>query len=1168
MNKIGIILKNLRIKLFIYPIIKKYFDKDFYLNEYQDVKDSGIDPFLHYFNFGWKEGRNPSELFDTKYYLDQNKDVKDAGINPLLHYLQYGKKEGRCPVFGSCQTNEVQFKKKYRCKEFSNGIEYLFGDSIANRGYPNVLLVAHLANNNLFGGERSFIDIIEGFSKLKYNILICIPHLYNKNYINFLIKHSVKIATLNYKTWNNFDHIDDNVIRSFELLYKENNISAVHVNTIMLREPLIAAKNCGVKTVTHVREVITHDPDLCQIIGKSPENIIKEVLSNSDYIIANSKRTSNVFGKKEKTFIITNTVDIEKFNVPNEINVKSINIALISSNLPKKGIFDFFELASILEEFTPQAKLILIGPVNEYVKEYEKKQRKGKYKNVEFKGYINDPVEAIKLSNIVLNLSHFQESFGRTILEAMAAGRPVVAYNWGAIPELVHDGENGLLVDFMDVKGIAKCLKKLCNDTQLIREMGQKGKIKAQKCFSKSSYAFNLQSAYRRILKYQSGPSTDLIDFYKWAKISVIIPSYNYESYLTERIESIINQTVKPFEIIFLDDLSEDSSVITAQEILAKSSIPYKIIQNKKNQGIYKQWLKGIELAKGNCIWIAEADDYSDERFLEELIKEFKDPQVVISYCQSKVVDSESNTICMNNLYHTNDLSYNHWLNDYKTVGTRELVDYLFYRNSFPNVSAILFKADHLKASMQGIDQFQYCGDWMLYSKMLFLGKVSYIAESLNNFRRHSVSTTRKNIGNISYLKEILAVKKLQIQNYPIHKNQIQKFENYLNKDYQYNKTGLNSESETYLTFKETIQYTIENNRRFAIVTTNHNSINGGSEMLWIETAKKLRLRGHDVILIIKEWLPEPDIFEELRSFGIEIYFKNGNEYQNLLEFEPDLFVISTGDQDEGTEWFSFCHEKGIKYCIINHLTKDVKHWPIRKEKLDGVKQGYSHAQKVFFTSWNNHGLMQKRLNQKIKNADTFFNPYKIEKNINLPFPDLKDGMKIAMPHRLLIIHKGQDLVIEILSMEKWRKRNIVLNLYGDGPDKSKLEYLTKRYDLNNVFFHPRVSDITTIWKENHIILFSSYMEGQPITLIEAMLCSRVPVVTNVGGHSEVIEDNKSGFIADTPSVKDIDEALERAYQCGNELEIIGKNARKRVLSYLPEESPADNFCNKLIDIV
>lgn len=74
-----------------------YFDADWYLTTYKDVRESGIDPAEHYLLFGAKEGRRPSLEFDGDWYLKKNEDVAQSGMNPLLHFLKYGKSEKRSP---------------------------------------------------------------------------------------------------------------------------------------------------------------------------------------------------------------------------------------------------------------------------------------------------------------------------------------------------------------------------------------------------------------------------------------------------------------------------------------------------------------------------------------------------------------------------------------------------------------------------------------------------------------------------------------------------------------------------------------------------------------------------------------------------------------------------------------------------------------------------------------------------------------------------------------------------------------------------------------------------------------------------------------------------------------------------------------------------------------
>jgi glycosyltransferase involved in cell wall biosynthesis len=99
-------------------------------------------------------------------------------------------------------------------------------------------------------------------------------------------------------------------------------------------------------------------------------------------------------------------------------------------------------------------------------------------------GYVADPAQALAEVDVVINLSRFQESFGRTVLEAMASARPVVGYAWGALPELVVNSQTGFLVPFGDTEAVAARLLQLQQRPELKVGMGLAGRERALACFS------------------------------------------------------------------------------------------------------------------------------------------------------------------------------------------------------------------------------------------------------------------------------------------------------------------------------------------------------------------------------------------------------------------------------------------------------------------------------------------------------------------------------------------------------------------------------------------------------------------------------------------------------------------------------------------------------------
>src|ERR1700722_3014578 len=101
-------------------------------------------------------------------------------------------------------------------------------------------------------------------------------------------------------------------------------------------------------------------------------------------------------------------------------------------------------------------------------------------------------------------------------------------------------------------------------------------------------------------------------------RVSVIVPNYNHARFLRQRLDSVVAQTFQDFELILLDDCSTDESRKILEEYARDPRARLEL--NEANSGSpFKQWNKGVRLARGKYVWIAESDDYANERFLERL---------------------------------------------------------------------------------------------------------------------------------------------------------------------------------------------------------------------------------------------------------------------------------------------------------------------------------------------------------------------------------------------------------------------------------------------------------------------------------------------------------------------------------------------------------------------
>lgn len=225
--------------------------------------------------------------------------------------------------------------------------------------------------------------------------------------------------------------------------------------------------------------------------------------------------------------------------------------------------------------------------------------------------------------------------------------------------------------------------------------------------------------------------------------VSIIIPSYNHEKFLTKRLESVFNQTYTNIEVILLDDCSKDSSRTILLEYAKHPKAKHCIFNDVNTGNTFEQWNKGIGLATGEFIWIAESDDFSELNFLEELIPQFlKDSEITLAYCQSNKVD-ETDNIIGNWLNHTDDIDDTLFLSNFVMDGNLYIERFLFHKNTIPNASGVVFRKSNINqwVSVDFDPKLRYCGDWLFYLKMITNKKVAYNHKKLNNFRQHANSS-------------------------------------------------------------------------------------------------------------------------------------------------------------------------------------------------------------------------------------------------------------------------------------------------------------------------------------------------------------------------------------------------------------------------------------------
>jgi len=419
------------------------FDAAWYREANADVRERDPDPVAHYLAHGGREGRDPGPGFSSTAW--RHASGLGEGECPLLHYERHGRAQGQGPLprFSGCTEQP---------------------DPATAIG--TALFCLHAAGPQVFGAERSALTAMERLAAEGWRLVTIMPTLGNLAYFEEVRRRSATVEVLP-QLWRHAARPPRP--ESVQLLrdaIRRHSADVVHVNTITIDAPLAAARAEGCRPVLHVRELPAEDPDLCRTLGVGdPDALHRTLLEEADAFVANSPRVARWLDCPERTEIWPVAIDPRLFDLPAAPR-DPLRVGLVGSNGARKGVADFMAVAQAVAEQGGRARFVLVGPVSEAAERLRPWPG-----NVEAVGYRIDPVQAMAEVDVVLSLSKFAESFGRTVLEAMAAGRPVIAYRRGTPADLVQDGVTGFLVEQNNPRAVVEGVLKIEQSIALLENL-------------------------------------------------------------------------------------------------------------------------------------------------------------------------------------------------------------------------------------------------------------------------------------------------------------------------------------------------------------------------------------------------------------------------------------------------------------------------------------------------------------------------------------------------------------------------------------------------------------------------------------------------------------------------------------------------------------------------
>lgn len=398
---------------------------------------------------------------------------------------------------------------------------------------------------------------------------------------------------------------------------------------------LVSALRCQQRFGTKV-VVITHGMDVLSYdsAGGFRRWQLRHNLPKADLVLSNSKFTESIVASigvaQSRRAVLTPGVDISS-EVKAKVECrKGLNLPLdakvvltVGRLVPRKGHKIVISAVHALQTEFPDLHYLIVGQGSEEQALHEFAKSSGVDDRVHFYNNMHDTGIAYGASDVFVFSSVTGErgdveGFGMVSVEAQAYGMPVIATNVGGVPETFKNDLTGVLVPPNDSKSISEALNRLFkNPTELARIS-----LAAKEFASKH---FSWGERREKISQY-----LDLITNLPNEKISVIVPAFNSSSTLAKTLQGLQNQTLKPSEIIVVDDGSTDDTTVIAKKFKVK------LIQ-QTNKGASVARNVGFAASTGQYVLFCDADVNVQPNMLESLTRALLlRPDAGYAYCNFK----------------------------------------------------------------------------------------------------------------------------------------------------------------------------------------------------------------------------------------------------------------------------------------------------------------------------------------------------------------------------------------------------------------------------------------------------------------------------------------------------------------------------------------------------
>ena len=742
------------------------FDFGWYLDNNPDVRWSGVDPYTHYLQGGWSEGRAPNRVFRPDWYLKVNPDVSASGREPLEHYLNTGAAEGRDPAPGFVMSAYLA-----RCPEAAEGgrnplahfLKSTSPDEPPPSGAPRILVVAWHCPTRAHAGGLRMLDLYDYLRKAAPGIRLDLftirrpandwsyddlGRIFDRIYFTDAEDLSVRALNAQRKDRMAYDVVDFQFLDAAADLDAYRAVGRKLIFTPM--ELLSRAYHLELEKPGRVgsarrfadqMETVARELAVCRAV----DEVVCVSAPDADYLRATA-------GKATVTTLETgvSTLEFGEVTPASDISRASRTIVFVAyfGSATNVEALDWYltKVHPLVRAAVPDYRLDVVGRGD--LSQFQALASS----SINFVGEVASVAPYIARSALGIAPALGGAGFRGKINQYAMLGVATVASPLAAEGLAYTDGAD-ILVG-ADPEAFAAACISLLTDTDANRRMSGAAAATCAAHYSWSARDEVIRSIYGLLRPDGPGAPT----------VTAIVPSYNHAPYIEQRIHSILNQSYSNIELIVIDDASPDGSDAIIARLSEEHGFTY--IRRPRNSGTpFSAWAYAAEQARGDFIWICESDDFATPDFAGIAVEKLShDPAAVLFYSNSHVVDEDGRIVGSTASYFRDIWKESRWEKSFAADGKSELADFQTRGMTVPNMSSALFRRSAFrKAWKADLNRFRLTGDWLFVGRVLKQGRAIFDVRPLSHFRKHG-ETAREQVQSARSQAEFILTK------YRLHK--------------------------------------------------------------------------------------------------------------------------------------------------------------------------------------------------------------------------------------------------------------------------------------------------------------------------------------------------------------------------------------------------------------